>query len=346
MNDLTQEQKAILETTWKELFTRINTEQSNEKWGDDPIEAIQYEVFDLAAFDDMDRTLLRFLRARKFNVQETLKMFFDALLWRRRTNVAEIMNSGEKKLKQELVNAQMYFIWGVDTTSRPIIFFNTGNFIPTKTERDMDEYKRYLIYQMETARYFVGSKGVMVLADLSSFGRKNIDMEFSKLFADLFQSYYPETLGRAVVVGSGLKMALFEGVWSVGKYFLDVEVRKKVSFAKSKDVKNYMDAKYVPKSLGGEFDETEIRASAKSEDSGSPVDPELRKRQVKLVQEFSQMSFSDPQRDAKKAELRASWLEMASHRPMNLYQRLGLLKDGQVDWRVAKQTTTSASPVS
>lgn len=349
---LSAEKIEILKKTWLELFTSIHSSEAlHARWetsfklSKEKIpEAITFELFDLAAYDDMDTTLLRFLRARKYNIPETLKMLLEALHWRRQVNVRQIMQDGEEALKKELVDAQMYFIWGQDLTGRPIIFFNVGNFLPTKSAEDTELFKRYLIYNMETARFFVGDNGVMALADLSSFGRKNIDLDFSKVFAEMFQNYYPEILGRAVVVGSGLKMALFEGVWGIAKFFLDVEVRKKISFAKSKELKEYMEPRFIPKSLNGEFNESSIRASAPphtgaaanaANSSGSLAS---RQQQLAKMDEFKGTVYGDAGRDAIKSDLRGLWLSMTSTRPPNLYQRLGLLKDGQVDWTRARST--------
>ena len=340
LDELTGEKRNILKETWTECFSQVaSSKPLHERWKSsfnltdaEIIESIRYELYDLAAYDDMDLTMLRFLRARKYNVPDTLKMFFEALHWRKTVEIRTVLEQGESALKQELVDAQMYFIWGQDNEGRPVIIFNVGNFLPTHSKEDTELFKKYIIYHMESARLFVGEKGVMTLADLSTFGRKNIDLDFAKVFAEIFQNYYPETLGRAVVVGSGLKMTLFEGVWSVAKFFLDPEVRKKISFAKAKELTKYMDQKFIPKSLGGLFEENKVRASVEPEGKATTLNPSLRTKQLQQLSEFESLAFDDPARVQKKKELAASWLEMANHRPKNLYQRLGLLKDGKVNW--------------
>lgn len=347
---LSQEKLDILKQAWTKCFEQISSDKallqrfktsipSLSSSSDAEIsDSILYELFDLAAFDDMDHTMLRFLRARKYNLDESLKMLYDALLWRKQIDIRKIMDHGESALAPRLVNAGMYFIWGQDLEGRPIIFLNVGNFLPTKSAQEIEEFKRYLVYQMETARFFIGSTGVMALADLSDFGRKNIDMEFSRIFAEMFQNYYPEILGKAVVVGSGLKMALFETVWGVTKFFLDVEVRKKISFQKAKGLDKLMRPEFIPKSLGGQFDEAKIRARAPGASPSPSQATDLAGRQVAEMKVFRDASFNTEPRNSSKARLRDLWLEMSKCRPQNLYEKLGLLKDGNVDWATATQT--------
>lgn len=347
---LSQEKLDILRQAWTKCFQQITSDTAliqrfktnvpalSSAADAEISESILYELFDLAAFDDMDHTMLRFLRARKYNLDDSLKMLFDALLWRHQIDIRRIMEKGESDLPPRLVNAGMYFIWGQDLDGRPIIFLNVGNFLPTGNAKEIEEFKRYLIYQMETARFFIGSTGVMALADLSDFGRKNIDMEFSRIFAEMFQNYYPEILGKAVVVGGGLKMALFETVWSVVKFFLDVEVRKKISFQKAKGLDKLMKPEFIPKSLGGQFDEHKIRARAPTAVTPPQPAADLPSRQLAEIKVFKDSAWGSEERSQSKLRLRELWLEMSKCRPQNLYEKLGLLKHGNVDWATATKT--------
>ena len=344
---LSAEQKEILSETWTLLYQQIDGKSGDlhKRWvesipsqKDDPHIAnnIRYELFDLAAFDDMDHTLLRFLRARKYNKADAVKMITDALVWRRKVEIRDVMKNGEEGLDQKYVNAGMYFIWGHDHDNRPIVYLNVGNFLPAGTPEEQRQFTRYLIYQMEVARYFIGTQGVVGLADLSNFGRKNIDLDFSRIFANMFQSYYPEILGKGIVIGTGLKMALFETFWAVAKLFLDPVVRGKISFQKPKDLPKSINAAFIPKGLGGEFDEQKIRQSVPPAQPSPVVDvAALEARQMAAMAKFEgkAAAVGDVERDSIKAELRSLWLEMVKTRPQNLYQRLGLIADnGEVDW--------------
>lgn len=353
---LSGEQKQILQETWTLLYEQIDGKSGDlhKRWTDAvPAEknadaatigaSIRQVLFDLAAFDDMDHTLLRFLRARKYNKVESVKMITNALVWRKKVDVRDIMRKGESGLEQRYVNAGMYFIWGHDHENRPIVYLNVGNFLPAATAEEQQQFTRYLIYQMEVARFFIGTKGVLGLGDLTQFGRKNIDMDFSRIFADMFQSYYPEILGKAVVIGTGLKMALFETFWAVAKFFLDPVVRAKISFQKPKDLPKLIDPVFIPKSLDGKFEEQKIRQQVPPAQPLPAVDlADLERRQVAAMAAFEAhaSAVGDAQRDATKAELKKLWLEMVRTWPQNLYQRLGLIADdGEVNW--SKVTATA-----
>lgn len=351
--DLTPERRDILRKAWEQLFYHIFEDTTTiTNWqttvpglmnstAPECSLAMLYELFDIAAYEDMDQTMLRFLRARKFNVTDALTMLNRALLWRAEVNVREIMQGGEAQLSPQLVEAGMYLIFGHDLERRPIVLFNIGNFIPPKTQADTQAFTRYLIYNMESARFFIGSTGIMALMDLSNFARKHIDLDFAKQFADMFQSYYPEILGRAIIVGSGLKMTLFETAWAVAKYFLDPDVRRKVSFHKAKDVPQFIAPPWIPQHLGGQFNEAEVKKKApppsattqQQKDPGHEVvAPDLKQRQLAEMQTFRTAPWGSPERESSKARLRDLWLEMADARPPNLHERLGILKHGRVDW--------------
>ncbi|BFZ54682.1 hypothetical protein PYCC9005_001719 [Savitreella phatthalungensis] len=344
--DLTQEKKTILAEAWSLMQEQIAGQDLQKRFSEvapdtsDALEGLRYELFDLASFDDMDQTMLRFLRARKFNKVEACKMLGNALIWRRKIGIRQMMAEGEEALDKRLVDAGMYFIWGHDKEDRPIVYLNVGNFLPSNSQEETVAFTRFLAYEMETARFFIGSKGVLALGDLTGFGRKNIDMDLSKVFADMFQNYYPEILGKAVVIGSGLKMALFEGVYNIAKFWLDPVVRNKISFSKPKELSKIIDTKFIPKSLDGTFDEHALRAQAPAATAPASVDSaDLQRRQLAKLAEFEQVAatLEAPQRDQIKRELRSLWLETANSRPRNLYQRLGLIsEDGKVDWTRAQ----------
>lgn len=109
-------------------------------------------------------------------------------------------------------------------------YLNARYFRPPKTAERQEALKRYMYFYMEVVRLLLRDRGVFVVGDLTGFGRENIvrshlraaqaytghkDLEFGRIFSETFQSHYPEILSRAVIVGTGFKMVLFESVWKV-----------------------------------------------------------------------------------------------------------------------------------
>ncbi|CAB44753.1 Sec14 cytosolic factor family protein [Schizosaccharomyces pombe] len=355
MADIPADRKKIVQEGWSRLFSDIEQPSYIQKFPSQ--ESLYVSFFEQCAFDDFDLTLLRFLKARKFVVTDSSDMLANAIVWRQQANLRSIMVRGENGLNQNFVKASMYFIWGQDKKGRAIVFLNLHNFIPPKNTKDMEELKALILYAMENARLFLDSeqnaaKGVLGLVDLTYFSRKNIDLDFARVFAETFQNYYPEILGQALIVGSGFRMALFEGVWSIGKYFLDPEVRSKVTFCKPAQVSGYVDSKYIPLSMHGQFDETKLyeRAPPETAGIGKPENyEELDKEYVDAAKEFIRLTREwiyaagkpqeaeiEEKRKAFKYECKKLWRKGVALRPPNIYQRLGLIDaNGHVDWSKA-----------
>jgi hypothetical protein len=79
------------------------------------------EFWSMVQADHPDRILLRFLRARKWQVDKAFQMLVDTIKWRLEWNVKDIVAQGEFNLKTELLNApgKSYFR-NHDKEGRPI----------------------------------------------------------------------------------------------------------------------------------------------------------------------------------------------------------------------------------
>lgn len=78
------------------------------------------EFWSQAATDDLDVLLLRFLRARKWNVNEAFEMLVAAIRWRHAFEVRKLVLEGESGLKQELLESGKSFFWKTDVNGRTI----------------------------------------------------------------------------------------------------------------------------------------------------------------------------------------------------------------------------------
>ena len=61
------------------------------------------ELFYQCSTDDPDRTLLRFLRARKWIVVDAFNMLTDSLKWRSTVGLRKLMAEGERRIKTGLL---------------------------------------------------------------------------------------------------------------------------------------------------------------------------------------------------------------------------------------------------
>ena len=77
-------------------------------------------------------------------------------------------------------------------------------------------------------------------------------MGLVKQAAKIGQDYYPEIMGRTIVVNAP---RLFSGVWSVCKGYVDEKTRKKISIISSskslEELLKHIDMDQIPEFLGG-----------------------------------------------------------------------------------------------
>jgi hypothetical protein len=77
-------------------------------------------MLDVLASDDPDATLLRFVRARKFDPMRAIPMLIDALRWRRQVKLREFNDMGESMLKPHLLANPTLYMWGSDLMGYPV----------------------------------------------------------------------------------------------------------------------------------------------------------------------------------------------------------------------------------
>jgi hypothetical protein len=104
---LTDEQKSILEEFRSELI-RL----SEAEWPDDMSPGER-------AFLDDDVTMLKFLRARRFDLSASTKMAWDALKWRRSFQGIGVPNITEDMITTEISTGKA-FIYKTDKRGRPV----------------------------------------------------------------------------------------------------------------------------------------------------------------------------------------------------------------------------------
>ena len=85
--------------------------------------------------------------------------------------------------------------------------------------------------------------------DMSGFGLSNMDWDTATMVIKIFESYYPETLGHALIYNAP---TVFSAVWKIVKPMLDPAVREKVHFASSAtEMEKFIDPKHLEKDFGG-----------------------------------------------------------------------------------------------
>ncbi|KAG8641937.1 phosphatidylinositol/phosphatidylcholine transfer protein SFH9 isoform X2 [Manihot esculenta] len=254
-------------------------------------------------------TLLRFLKARKFDLEKTLLMWSQMLNWRREQGIDSII---QDFIYDEYEEVQQYYphgYHGVDKEGRPVYIERLGKIEPSKlmSVTTVDRFLKYHVQGFEKTfaeKFFACSiaakrhiDSTVTILDVHglnwmSFGKVAHDlvMRMQKIDGD----NYPETLHQMFIVnaGSGFKL-----LWNTAKSFLDPKTTAKINVLGNKfqnKLLEVIDSSQLPEFLGGSCSCANEGGCLRS-DKGPWNDPEI----MKLVHAGEAMclrkmkSFSD-----------------------------------------------------
>ncbi|XP_024365554.1 phosphatidylinositol/phosphatidylcholine transfer protein SFH12 isoform X1 [Physcomitrium patens] len=233
------------------------------------VEELRKELFDknlLPPQHDDYHALLRFLKARKYDVKKTIEMWRNMLAWRKDFRTDTII---EDFLFTEIDTVRRFYPQGhhgVDKEGRPVYIERIGK-IQAQSLLEVTTLERYLKFHVQEFEKLLNLKfpacsvaanrhidTTTTILDVSGVGLKN----FSKPARDLILAIqkvdndnYPETLAGLFIVnaGPGFKM-----LWSTVKGFLDPNTAAKIHVIGTnyqKKLLEIIDESNLPEFLGG-----------------------------------------------------------------------------------------------
>ncbi|KAK4143014.1 CRAL-TRIO domain-containing protein [Dichotomopilus funicola] len=210
-------------------------------------------------------TLLRFLRARKFDVTLSKQMFVECETWRKTTKLDELLPTWDYPEKKEVFNYYPQYYHGTDKDGRPVYIEQLGGidltamYKITTAERMLTnlavEYERVADPRLPACSRKAGTllETCCTIMDFKGVGLTKIPQVYSyvKQASVLSQNYYPERLGHLYLINTPWG---FSSVWSVIKGWLDPVTVKKIHILNSsyqKELLAQVPAENLPKQFSG-----------------------------------------------------------------------------------------------
>ncbi|KAK1783311.1 CRAL-TRIO domain-containing protein [Copromyces sp. CBS 386.78] len=210
-------------------------------------------------------TLLRFLRARKFDVNLAKQMFVECEKWRADTKLDETVPEWEYPEKEEVSKYYPQFYHKTDKDGRPVYIEQLGKidltamYKITTAERMLTnlavEYERLADPRLPACSRKAGVllETCCTIMDLKGVGLTKAPQVFGyvKQASTLSQNYYPERLGKLYLINAPWG---FSTVWNVIKAWLDPVTVTKIHVlggGYSKELLAQVPAENLPKEFGG-----------------------------------------------------------------------------------------------
>lgn len=208
-----------------------------------------------------EQTLLRFLKAREFNVDNAYRQYMATWEWRKNNDIDNILTM-PRPLNEKLKNVLSYGFHKFDKEGRPCYIEKTGRAdVSALVKLPEDQVIKWHVWNTEKQveqmkqKSIELKKEITTLDHLHDLGGASLSMRkalslFTRL-VKLDQEYYPERVGKVFIINTPW---VFPVLWKVARSFLDPKTRDKCIVLSSLELNKlleYFDAEDLPEEYGG-----------------------------------------------------------------------------------------------
>ncbi|XP_063606721.1 SEC14-like protein 1 isoform X4 [Penaeus indicus] len=214
-----------------------------------------------------DACLLRFLRARDFNIEKAREMLSHSLIWRKKNQIDKIMN--EYQINQVVKD---YFPGGwhhQDKEGRPLYLLRLGQMdvkglVKSVGEEGLLKHTLHIceeglrLTEEATASQCQPITNWTLLVDLEGLNMRHLwrpGIRTLLKIIEIVEANYPETMSRVLIIRAP---RVFPILWTLVSTFIDDNTRSKFLFYGGNDYQgpgglvDYMPKENIPDFLGGE----------------------------------------------------------------------------------------------
>eukprot|EP00300_Choanocystis_sp_HF-7_P016113 c1929_g1_i1.p1 GENE.c1929_g1_i1~~c1929_g1_i1.p1 ORF type:complete len:243 (+),score=43.75 c1929_g1_i1:27-755(+) len=196
--------------------------------------------------------IVRFLRARRYNIAATTKMLRNHVAWLEKYRPREV----QMESLEIAIRSGSWRMWGRDKKGHPILFVDVGKWNPQ--DYDIDYYIRmcawFLLRAVEMQPEGISS--TVVVFDMSGWQlRFGYYMSYVQKLLDAQQNHAPETLEAVYLTHVPW---IFQQAWKIIRPWIDERTAAKISFVSDDQIapllSERIDQEVLPREYGGSAD--------------------------------------------------------------------------------------------
>ncbi|XP_066258086.1 tyrosine-protein phosphatase non-receptor type 9 [Euwallacea similis] len=224
---LTQEQ----ENATKEFIERVNS-KFKRKFGTTPVSW---------------STALRFLYARKFDVNRAVALFEQHEATRQREGLNKF-DPTKEPLRTELTTGKFTVLPKRDLTEAAIAVFTAHKHVPAISTHQTT--LQGVVYQLDVALQnpLTQKSGIVFIYDMSNSKYSNFDYDLSQKILTLLKGGYPAKLKKVLIVTAPL---WFKAPFKILRLFVREKLRERVYTVSAAQLQAHIPRESLPASLGG-----------------------------------------------------------------------------------------------